>query len=54
MHSASAGTAPTLGLRERITASKDVLDRAGFAQPQEVKVQAETPLFILPPKDNED
>ena len=40
-----------LGSKERLAAAKDILDRAGFKATEKVEVKAETPLFILPPKD---
>jgi hypothetical protein len=39
-----------LGNKERMTAAKDFLDRAGFAKTEKVEVTASTPLFILPEK----
>jgi len=41
-----------LGLRERISAAKDLMDRAGLGAAQRVEVDAKNPLFILPAKDN--
>lgn len=40
----------TLGGREKLAAAKDLLDRTGFKPTDKVEVQAESPLFILPPK----
>ena len=42
-----------LGNRDKLTAAKDVLDRGGFVKTDKVEVSAASPLFILPPK-NED
>jgi hypothetical protein len=43
-----------LGNRERMAAAKDILDRAGFKPTDKVDVKTESPVFILPPKsDNE-
>ena len=42
-----------LGNREKLSAAKDFLDRAGFKASEKVEVKTETPLFILPPKDND-
>tara|TARA_R100000544_G_C2221631_1_gene57934 strand:+ start:1043 stop:1408 length:366 start_codon:yes stop_codon:yes gene_type:complete len=43
-----------LGNKEKMAAAKDLLDRAGFVKTEKVEVKAESPLFILPPKSNED
>jgi hypothetical protein len=43
-----------LGNKEKMAAAKDLLDRAGFVKTDKVEVTAESPLFILPPKSNED
>ena len=43
-----------LGNKEKMAAAKDFLDRAGFVKTEKVEVKADSPLFILPPKDNED
>ena len=43
-----------LGNKEKMAAAKDFLDRAGFAKTEKVEVKSESPLFILPPKENED
>jgi phage terminase small subunit len=42
-----------LGIRDKIAAAKDVLDRTGFAKTEKVEVGGSNPLFILPAK-NED
>ena len=43
-----------LGNKEKMAAAKDFLDRAGFVKTEKVEVKAENPLFILPPKTDED
>ena len=43
-----------LGNKEKMAAAKDFLDRAGFVKTEKVEVKAESPLFILPPKADED
>jgi len=43
-----------LGNKEKMAAAKDLLDRAGFVKTEKVEVKSESPLFILPPKENED
>jgi len=42
-----------LGNKEKMSAAKDFLDRAGFVKTDKVEVKTDSPLFILPPKDNE-
>lgn len=39
-----------LGQKLRLTAAKDMLDRAGFRPTEKVEVSAPNPLFILPEK----
>jgi hypothetical protein len=39
--------------REKLAAAKELLDRAGFNKTDKVEVKTESPLFILPPKDDE-
>jgi hypothetical protein len=39
-----------LGNKEKMAAAKDLLDRGGFKAKDEVKVEVDTPLFILPAK----
>jgi hypothetical protein len=39
-----------LGNKEKMAAAKDLLDRGGFKAKDEVKVESDTPLFILPSK----
>ena len=47
-------TNPTdLGNKEKMAAAKDFLDRAGFVKTDKIEVKAESPVFILPPKNNE-
>jgi len=41
-----------LGNKEKMAAAKDLLDRGGFKAKDEVKVEVDTPLFILPSKNN--
>ena len=48
-------SSPTdLGNKEKMTAAKDILDRGGFAKTDKVEVTSSSPLFILPPKKDED
>ena len=42
-----------LGNKERMMAAKDILDRGGFVKTDKVEVSSASPLFILPPKNNE-
>ena len=42
-----------LGNKERMIAAKDILDRGGFPKTDKVEVTSASPLFILPPKENE-
>jgi hypothetical protein len=39
-----------LGNKERMAAAKDLLDRGGFKPQEQIKIETETPLFILPAK----
>ena len=39
------------GNKERMAAAKDFLDRAGFGKTDKVEVKTDNPLFVLPPKD---
>lgn len=39
-----------LGSKEKMQAAKEVLDRTGIIKSETVEVKSETPLFILPPK----
>ena len=43
-----------LGNKEKMMAAKDILDRGGFVKTDKVEVTSSSPLFILPPKHNED
>jgi hypothetical protein len=43
-----------LGNKEKLAASKDVLDRAGFVKTDKVEIKSENPVFILPPKKDDD
>ena len=43
-----------LGNKEKMTAAKDILDRGGFTKTDKVEVTSSSPLFILPPKKDED
>ena len=42
-----------LGVKEKMLAAKDILDRAGFTKTDRVEVKTSEPLFILPAKDDE-
>lgn len=42
-----------LGNKELMAAAKDLLDRGGFVKTDKVEVKAETPLFILPAKNDD-
>ena len=47
-------SSPTdLGNKEKMAAAKDILDRSGFAKTDKVEVTSASPLFILPPKNDE-
>ena len=43
-----------LGNKEKMVAAKDILDRSGFTKTDKVEVTTNSPLFILPPKKDED
>ena len=48
-------SSPTdLGNKEKMMAAKDILDRGGFVKTDKVEVTTTSPLFILPPKKDED
>ncbi len=48
-------TDPTqLGAKERLNAAKDTLDRTGFVKAQQIEVKADSPVFILPAKSEEE
>jgi hypothetical protein len=42
-----------LGVKEKMMAAKDILDRAGFTKTEKVEVKSSEPLFILPSKDSD-
>jgi hypothetical protein len=42
-----------LGVKEKMMAAKDILDRAGFTKTEKVEVKSTEPLFILPSKDSD-
>ena len=50
MFSVLGKDADMLGVKERISAAKDIMDRAGFVKTEKVEVTAVEPLFILPAK----
>lgn len=39
-----------LGAKERMTAAKDIMDRAGLVKTEKVEVTSKEPVFILPSK----
>ncbi len=39
-----------LGNKEKMSAARDILDRGGFKAKDEIKIESDTPLFILPAK----
>ena len=43
-----------LGMKEKLNASKDLLDRIGLTKTDKIQVEANNGLMILPPKDNTD
>jgi len=43
-----------LGVKEKMLAAKDILDRAGFTKTEKVEVKTSEPVFILPSKDSDD
>lgn len=43
-----------LGNKEKLAAAKEILDRGGFSKTERIEVQADTPLFILPAKREDD
>ena len=48
----NALTAPTeLGIRDKMTAAKDLLDRAGYIKTEKVNVESSGGLFVLPAKE---
>lgn len=42
-----------LGNKEKMSAARDLLDRGGFKAKDEVKIETDTPLFILPSKNSD-
>tara|TARA_B100000123_G_scaffold93197_1_gene67717 strand:- start:116 stop:490 length:375 start_codon:yes stop_codon:yes gene_type:complete len=42
-----------LGIKEKMIAAKDLLDRTGHAKTEKMEVTSSTGLFILPPKDSD-
>jgi|TARA_R100000951_G_scaffold98914_1_gene89057 hypothetical protein len=44
------GDTDMLGAKERMSAAKDIMDRAGFVKTEKVEVSTAEPLFILPAK----
>ena len=42
-----------LGIRDKMAAAKDLLDRTGYSKTEKMEVTSPTGLFILPPKDGE-
>jgi len=42
-----------LGIRDKMVAAKDLLDRTGYAKTEKMEVTAQSGLFILPPKNEE-
>lgn len=43
-----------LGVKEKMQAAKEILDRAGIVKTERVEVQSSGGLFILPPKESDD
>jgi len=62
MHAPKAAVAITgiiddpteLGNRDKLTAAKDVLDRAGVVKQEKIEVNTPSGLFILPSKNEEE
>ena len=44
------GDVDMLGAKEKMTAAKDLMDRAGFVKTEKVEVSTAEPVFILPAK----
>ena len=44
------GASDMLGAKERMSAAKDIMDRAGFVKTEKVEVTTSEPVFILPAK----
>jgi hypothetical protein len=47
------GDVDMLGAKEKMTAAKDLMDRAGFVKTEKVEVSTVEPVFILPAKKEE-
>lgn len=43
-----------IGIKEKMAAAKDVLDRAGVVKREQIEVTAKEPVFILPAKRSDD
>jgi hypothetical protein len=43
-----------LGIKEKLAAAKDLLDRSGVVKTEKLEVQSSGGIMILPPKDNDD
>lgn len=43
-----------IGIKEKMAAAKDVLDRAGVVKREQIEVTAKEPVFILPAKREDD
>ena len=39
-----------LGMKEKLLAAKEILDRTGLVKGEKIEVKTENPIFILPPK----
>ena len=51
---ANALNDPTeLGIRDKMSAAKDLLDRTGYSKTEKMEVSAPDGIFILPPKNQE-
>jgi hypothetical protein len=42
-----------LGIKDKMNAAKDMMDRAGFAKTEKVEVKASGGVMLLPPKDTD-
>jgi hypothetical protein len=42
-----------LGLRDKLNAAKDLLDRVGIVKTEKIQVESSNGLMILPPKEKE-
>jgi len=43
-----------LGMKDKLTAAKDLLDRVGLVKTEKLQVEASNGLMILPPKDSDE